>query len=327
VTKDHIAFRYEVQNPLGRGSFGQVLRAIDHKTKQPVALKIIRNKKKFHEQALVEVKILKQLRGNDREDKYNVVRMIDHFLFRQHMVIVFELHGMNLYEFMKASKFQPMASSMLKKFAAQILMASAYMWRERVIHCDMKPENIVLKDNGKLSIKIIDLGSSCFDSERIYTYIQSRFYRAPEIIMGLSYGRQIDMWSVGCIVCELALGYPIFPGENEMEQMQCFAEVLGQPPVDMVEKAPRKKHFFDAQNKVKLVPNSRKKVRIPSSKSLTAMLKQNDSQFEDFLLCFLKWDPTVRVTPTEAMRHPWVADMFSTNKYSKHVHLPHIEKR
>jgi len=92
-----------------------------------------------------------------------------------------------------------------------------FLERARIIHCDLKPENILLKQANKSGIKIVDFGSSCFEDEIIYTYIQSRFYRAPEIILGLRYTIAIDMWSFGCIMAELYMGYPIFPGENEQE--------------------------------------------------------------------------------------------------------------
>jgi dual specificity tyrosine-phosphorylation-regulated kinase 2/3/4 len=98
-----------------------------------------------------------------------------------------------------------------------------------VIHCDLKPENILLKDPTKSGIKIIDFGSSCFQDERVYTYIQSRFYRAPEIILGIPYTTCIDMWSFGCIMAEFCIGYPIFPGEDEMEQLGMIMEVCGLP--------------------------------------------------------------------------------------------------
>ncbi len=83
------------------------------------------------------------------------------------------------------------------------------------MHCDLKPENILLKNIKKSGLKIIDFGSSCFEFERMYTYIQSRFYRSPEVILGLAYGMPIDMWSFGCILAELYVGFPLFPGENE----------------------------------------------------------------------------------------------------------------
>lgn len=84
-----------------------------------------------------------------------------------------------------------------------------------IIHCDLKPENILLKEENKSGIKIIDFGSSTFIDEKVYTYIQSRFYRAPEIMFGIPYTPAIDMWSLGCIIAELYIGYPLFPGESE----------------------------------------------------------------------------------------------------------------
>ena len=78
-----------------------------------------------------------------------------------------------------------------------MLQALKFMRDENIIHCDMKPENILLKSKDKSGIKVIDFGSSCFSDQRIYTYIQSRFYRAPEIVLGIPYNFAIDMWSLG----------------------------------------------------------------------------------------------------------------------------------
>lgn len=89
------------------------------------------------------------------------------------------------------------------------------------------------------------MGSSCFISERIYNYIQSRFYRAPEIILGIPYTPAIDMWSFGCILAELSSGQALFPGSNEMEQMDRFSELLGLPPKNVIDHAPRKRKFYD----------------------------------------------------------------------------------
>jgi dual specificity tyrosine-phosphorylation-regulated kinase 2/3/4 len=88
----------------------------------------------------------------------------------------------------------------------------------------------MLRDSNRSAIKIIDLGSSCFDNKKIYTYIQSRFYRAPEIMLGITYSTAIDMWSFGCILLELMTGYPIFPGESEAEQFSLIMQYRGMPP-------------------------------------------------------------------------------------------------
>ena len=76
-------------------------------------------------------------------------------------------------------------------------------------------------------MKIVDLGSSCFYNQKIYTYIQSRYYRAPEVLIGGKYSYPIDMWSFGCIIAELYLGLPIFPGNSEYDQMRRIIEILG----------------------------------------------------------------------------------------------------
>lgn len=105
----------------------------------------------------------------------------------------------------------------MKHFGIQILVALSYMRTHHIVNCDLKPENIMLKKANKSGIKIIDYGSGCFEPEQIYTYIQSRFYRAPEIILGMRYSSAIDMWSFGCIMYELYVGYPLFAGEDENE--------------------------------------------------------------------------------------------------------------
>jgi dual specificity tyrosine-phosphorylation-regulated kinase 2/3/4 len=89
-----------------------------------------------------------------------------------------------------------------------------YFSHFKIIHCDLKPENILLKEENKSGIKVIDVGSGCFEPKQLYTYIQSRFYRAPEIIFGIKYTSAIDIWSFGCILIELYTGFPLFPGEN-----------------------------------------------------------------------------------------------------------------
>jgi len=87
----------------------------------------------------------------------------------------------------------------------------------KIVHCDIKPENILLKSYNRSGIKITDFGSGCFLKDKLYTYIQSRFYRAPEVILGISYNMAIDMWSLGLVLTELFNGYPLIPGENEHE--------------------------------------------------------------------------------------------------------------
>eukprot|EP01062_Namystynia_karyoxenos_P072419 TRINITY_DN6857_c0_g1_i3.p1 TRINITY_DN6857_c0_g1~~TRINITY_DN6857_c0_g1_i3.p1 ORF type:complete len:655 (+),score=202.07 TRINITY_DN6857_c0_g1_i3:124-2088(+) len=308
VIKDHIGFRFEVLGLLGQGSFGKVLKCFDYKENRPVALKIIRNKKRFHHQALIEVRILEHLKHFDPEDQYNVIKMEEYFYFRNHLCITFELLSINLYEFIKNNNFQGVSLSLIRRFAIQLLTSLKYLHRERIIHCDLKPENILLKSPTKSGIKMIDFGSSCFDDERIYTYIQSRFYRSPEVILGISYGRPIDSWSFGCILAELYTGLPLFPGENEMEQLACIMEVMGPPPKAIVEACTRRKQFFDAHGAPCIQANSRGKKRRPGAKDLQTALHCPDASFISFLDGFLRWDSRERFTPDDGLRHPWILE-------------------
>ncbi|WIA15692.1 hypothetical protein OEZ85_002317 [Tetradesmus obliquus] len=309
--RDHIAYRYEVQGVLGKGSFGQVLKVLDYKTGSYKALKVIRNKKRFHHQAQVELKVLEHLRQHDPEDAHHVIHIQEHFTFRNHLCITFELLSINLYEFIKQNNFAGLSLQLIKRFAAQMLVSLKFLRRHKLIHCDLKPENVLLVAPQRSAIKVIDFGSSCFVNEQMYTYVQSRFYRSPEVILGLKYGCEIDMWSFGCILAELFMGYPLFPGEDETEQLLCIMEIMGLPPAYLVESASRSKVFFDSHGNPSIVPNSRGKVRNPGSKSLWSVLRCQDPVFVDFLEKCLRWDPAERLTPEQAMAHPWMQDQMT----------------
>ncbi|THH32485.1 hypothetical protein EUX98_g1683 [Antrodiella citrinella] len=306
VTHDHLAYRYEIIDTLGKGSFGQVLHCRDHCSGESVAIKIIRNKKRFHHQALVEIKILDSLRKWDQEEKYHVIKMTEHFYFRGHLCIAMELLSINLYELIKANGFVGFTTALIRRFTSQMLQSLALMRHHRIVHCDLKPENVLLRHPAKSAIKVIDFGSSCFEHEKIYTYIQSRFYRSPEVILGMNYHMAIDMWSLGCILAELYTGFPIFPGENEQEQLSCIMEVLGVPDKDFINRSSRKRLFFDTTGAPRPVVNSKGRRRRPATKTLAQVLRCDDELFLDFISKCLVWDPERRLKPQAALRHPFV---------------------
>lgn len=303
---DHFAYRYEIVDVLGKGSFGQVLRCIDYRTGGLVAVKVIRNKKRFHAQALVEVNILQRLREWDPEDVHHLIKYTDHFYFRHHLCIATDLLGMNLYEYIKVNDFKGCTLNVIRSFTSQILSCLSLLNKQRVIHCDLKPENILLVNAWESKIKIIDFGSSCFEDQKVYTYIQSRFYRSPEVILGMSYGLPIDIWSMGCILAELLTGYPLFPGEDEQEQLSCIMEVFGPPEKHLIENSTRKKLFFDSVGKPRSVVTSKGRRRKPSTKTLSQAIKCQDEAFLDFLSKCLRWNPQSRLTPDRALEHPFI---------------------
>eukprot|EP00624_Nannochloropsis_granulata_P007475 evm.model.NODE_8026_length_11943_cov_35.616344.2 len=133
-------------------------------------------------QAKTEVELLQALRAKDKNDEFNLVRLQHHFIHRGHQCLVFEMLSYNLYDLLKYTKFAGVSLTLLRKFTKQILKALQFLARPDVdiIHCDLKPENILLRHPKRSGIKVIDFGSSCRSHKRMYSYIQSRFYRSPE---------------------------------------------------------------------------------------------------------------------------------------------------
>ncbi|KAI9005691.1 kinase-like domain-containing protein, partial [Hyaloraphidium curvatum] len=300
---DHVAYRYEVTGLLGKGSFGQVVKCWDHKDGREVAVKIIRNKRRFEKQGLVECRVLDALKREDVGNSANIIHMLEHFHFRGHLCITFELLGLNLYEWLKAGGFKGVGIHVIRRFSEQILQCLDMLGRKRIVHCDLKPERV---GNSWYAIKVIDFGSSCFEDEKVYTYVQSRFYRSPEVILGISYNMAIDMWSLGCILAELYTGYPLFPGENEQEQLACIMEIKGVPDKDLLEKGSRRKLFFDSTGAPRVFTNSKGKKRRPSTKTLPGVLRCTDTVFIDFIERCLDWDPAKRMTPAQALQHEFI---------------------
>lgn len=208
--------RYEIDSLIGKGSFGQVVKAFDAETQSHVAIKIIKNKKPFLHQAQIEVRLLETMNQTDVEDKYHVVKLKHHFMWRNHLCLVFELLSYNLYDLLRNTNFRGVSLNLTRKFAQQIATALLFLsWPElKIIHCDLKPENILLCNPKRSAIKIVDFGSSCQLGQRIYQYIQSRFYRSPEVLLGIPYDLAIDMWSLGCILVEMHTGEPLFSGKG-----------------------------------------------------------------------------------------------------------------
>ena len=308
VINDHIAYRYEILQVIGKGSFGQVCLCFDHKLKENIAIKIIRNQSRFHKQGRIETRILSTLKSSTASS--HTVEMLNYFLFRKHICIVFELLGSNLYELQKLNNFRGFSSRFIQKISIQLMQCLSDLKLQKIIHCDLKPENILTRLGKKTEIKVIDFGASCFINEKIHAYIQSRFYRAPEIVLGINYTESIDVWSAGCILAELASGFPLFPAESEMELLVSIVEVKGLPDEALLDRAVKKKNFFEA-GILKGLNGLKGKKRVPGSRPLDGILKGFDLKFVDFVeskeyLGCICWAPENRINPSQALEHPWI---------------------
>lgn len=304
---DHIAFRYEIQSKLGKGAFGDVYQVLDHRTGERVALKIIRSEHRFHQQGRVEVEVLKKLRAHSERNRQ--VRMIDHFVFRNHLCLTFDLHFHDLYSELKSREFVGLCLQDAQHIIASVATCLRLCRQLGIVHADLKPENVLLTDDVSFDVRVIDFGSACFSHGKVHTYVQSRYYRAPEIVLGLGYGPAIDMWSLGCILVELLTGRPIFAAKNERDLLLYHMEVCGKPPANILDRASRTTEFFTrlptGYHSLR-VADRKGRSRIPGSRPLSTIVQSEDPDLLDFLDGCFKWDPSCRLTPEQALEHPFL---------------------
>lgn len=211
--------RYSVRKIIGKGSFGSVVEAQDELTGVLVAIKIVRIRPGFTIHTSNEVTNLKKLTKTVPENSL-FVRLLDYFEENGYLCIVLELLDKSLFEYIMEVK--NLSLTEIIPLARQLFKALLMMHNLNLVHCDLKPENIMLKLSEKKSIKIVDLGSSCESGKSVFKFVQSRFYRAPEVTLRLEYGQPIDIWSTACILSELYVGRPLFSSRSEISQIVYF---------------------------------------------------------------------------------------------------------
>ncbi|GJT90534.1 dual specificity protein kinase YAK1 [Tanacetum coccineum] len=278
LTNSETHRKYIVKDMLGQGTFGQVCKCWVAELDRFVAVKIIKNQPAYYQQALVEVSILTTLNKKfDPDDKHHIVRIYDYFVYQRHLCIAFELLDTNLYELIKLNHFRGLSLNIVQLFSKQILCGLALMKDAAIIHCDLKPENILLCTSVKPpEVKIIDFGSACMEDHTVYSYIQSRYYRSPEVVLGYQYSTAIDMWSFGCIVAELFLGLPLFPGQSEFDLLKRMIKIIGgQPPDYLLKDAKNTSKFFKCVGSVNHEESSQ-----PSSSGRSVYQALSEEEYE-----------------------------------------------
>ncbi|XP_041610863.1 homeodomain-interacting protein kinase 1 isoform X3 [Vulpes lagopus] len=238
---------YEVLEFLGRGTFGQVAKCWKRSTKEIVAIKILKNHPSYARQGQIEVSILSRL-SSENADEYNFVRSYECFQHKNHTCLVFEMLEQNLYDFLKQNKFSPLPLKYIRPILQQVATALMKLKSLGLIHADLKPENIMLVDPVRqpYRVKVIDFGSASHVSKAVCsTYLQSRYYRAPEIILGLPFCEAIDMWSLGCVIAELFLGWPLYPGASEYDQIRYISQTQGLPAEYLLSAGTKTTRFFN----------------------------------------------------------------------------------
>ncbi|KAI1890702.1 hypothetical protein AGOR_G00156360 [Albula goreensis] len=329
---------YEVLEFLGRGTFGQVAKCWKRGTNEIVAIKILKNHPSYARQGQIEVSILGRL-STENADEFNFVRSYECFQHKNHTCLVFEMLEQNLYDFLKHSKFSPLPLRCIRPVLQQVATALMKLKSLGLIHADLKPENIMLVDplRQPYRVKVIDFGSASHVSKAVCsTYLQSRYYRAPEIILGLPFCEAIDMWSLGCVIAELFLGWPLYPGASEYDQIRYISQTQGLPAEYLLSAGTKTSRFFNrgpdssyplwrlktpAEHESEMGIKSKEarkyifnclddmmQVNMATNLEGTDMLaeKADRREFIDLLKKMLTLDADKRITPMKTLGHPFV---------------------
>lgn len=338
VINSIIGGRYQVVEYLGSAAFSKAIQCYDIHTEQMVCMKIIENNKDYFDQSIDEIKLLRFITANcDDLDTKNLLKVIDYFYHKEHLFIVTELLRDNLYEYSKYSreveKKHYFNVARLQKVTKQILNALNFIHDLNLIHCDLKPENILIKSYSRSEVKVIDFGSSCFIHDHLSSYVQSRSYRAPEVILGCKYDYKIDMWSLGCILAELFTGYVLFQNDSVQGLLSRVIGIIGPIPEYMMKEGKLVSNFFtregliymeapdeDEESQSGIPPAGRKKrvraddeelkvhILVAKKTTLKQRMACDDDNFVDFVRWLLEIDPLKRPTAKQALTHPWLTE-------------------
>jgi len=327
---DLLTSRYLIEKEVGRGTFGRVLRCVDtdkatDAAKAKVAIKVVHNAGRYYELSLIEAEILRDVNGAGGRGQTHCVLLLNFFKLEGHACMVFETLGSSLYEFMKANEYIPFPLFCVQDFSRQMLEAISFMHRMKLVHTDLKPENVLLVDGGYHTqqvgkkkvripkctrIKLIDFGCATYDDdEHKSDLIATRQYRAPEVILGLPWSYPSDIWSIGCIVAELYCGDQLFETHSNMEHVALIERGVEKWPRSLTKKSPVKTKYFDSHGlslwRTALDAEARRHVR--AMKPLAEFVgADKDTGLLSFFRAVLTVDPKKRLGAERALAKSFV---------------------
>ncbi|XP_077452985.1 dual specificity tyrosine-phosphorylation-regulated kinase 4-like isoform X2 [Stigmatopora argus] len=291
---DHLAYRFEILRVIGSGFAGKVLRCKDHKTTMLVAVKVFRNTSEGHGFAEAELKVLKTLQKLDKSNKANIVHMKEYFYFRNHLCITFDLFEKDLFKALMQTKMRRLHDGDIRKYATDVLRCLQVLKGMKIVHGDLKPENILLDKENNAAVS--DFGGCIFLKDHDRPTIYTLPYMSPELLLGKTSTPATDMWSLGCMLAELDRGYALFSGQTKADMFYSITRVLGLPPLEMQVEANEKKFRIGS-------PES----EASKQKNTLAMrIRSSNPKFLDFISHCLEYDIKKRLTPEQALRHPWI---------------------
>jgi len=219
------------------------------KDKHVVAIKIVRSIKRYYDSAKIEADIIEDVNRRGQRGVTHCAILYDTFSFQGHYCMVLEALGPSLYDFLKGQKYHPFPIHCVRDFAQQLLETLEFLHSFRLIHTDLKPENILLLNGRKVPqrggysipestrIKVIDFGGATYDNEKKGSIVNTRQYRAPEVILGVGWSMPSDLWSIGCILAELYQGELLFATHDNTEHLALIERIVGPFPRAMLRRA------------------------------------------------------------------------------------------
>ncbi|EAR92852.2 cyclin-dependent kinase-like Serine/Threonine kinase family protein (macronuclear) [Tetrahymena thermophila SB210] len=319
--------KYRVIQKCGKGVFANVCKAEQLDNGKMVAIKILRSNEIMRDSGEREKEIIQKLNLNDKNDRKHIVRLKNVFEHQKHMCLVFECFAMNLRDALKEyGKGKGFSLDVVRSYAYQIFVALTHLKKNNYIHADLKPDNLLISEDTK-TLKMCDFGTALpIEENGIIKYLQSRFYRAPEVLIGYPPYNQIDVWSVGVTLYEIYTQKILFDGSTNNEMLKLIMDSRGKFNKKMLQNGKYVEEYFDQNYNFKYTyvdkQTNQKYTTIITygdipKKDIYRLLQENKdginlenqkklSQFKDFLDKCLQLDPKNRITPEEALEHPFL---------------------
>jgi serine/threonine protein kinase len=328
-----IADRYKIVRDVGLGTFGRVVECLDVRRarkagrgrgdSERVAIKIVRDVRRYYDSAVIEASIVEDVNRRGGRGISHCAIMHDAFTWNSHYCMVFESLGPSLYDFLKKHKYCGFPMICVRDFAKQLLEALEFLHSAGLIHTDLKPENILLvshrevpyKWHGKTyripestKVKVIDFGGATYDNEKKSSVVNTRQYRAPEVILSLGWSMPSDLWSAGCILAELYLGELLFATHDNQEHLALIEKVIAPfPPriLDRAKKSQLVQEAFDDNGRHRLdrVLPPESASYVSKMRPLESIIRPEDRKFLDLLRMLLVINPDERATAQACVRH------------------------